>query len=83
MPIYTWKDRKSGTEIEVLRRMDAFDVPPAEGEDYEVGTILEPDWERLMPNGTSWAQCPGYRAGGKGSKGGFVPKTTKRMPDSL
>jgi hypothetical protein len=77
MPFYNWVDLNSKLEVEVLRPVSQFDFPPIPDDEYDPAVIPDPVWERTMPSGTSWKQAPGYRAGGKGAKGGFNPKTSR------
>ncbi len=63
MPQYLWKDEKSGTEKEVLRSFQEYEVPPTEEEAPElVGT--DPKWVRVMSGGQKV-----IRANGWGKKG--------------
>ncbi len=76
MPRYLWIERNSGMEVETLRSMADYQVPPQPGADFVAEEGKEYDWERVLAGGTSWQQAPGYRAGGKGSKGGFRARTS-------
>ncbi len=84
MPYYRWRENQTGIEVEVLRRTSEIELPPSPSdEDYPTSVGPEPEWERLLAGGSTWIQAPGYRAGGKGSKGGFVPRINRKSADSL
>lgn len=77
MPVYSWEEQSSGIKVETIRSVANIDVPPEPGVDYDPAQFPEsPKWVRVLGGGTTWTQAPGYRKGGKGSRGGFVPKTS-------
>lgn len=82
MPNYEWKSKqRPETIVTVFRPLTAIELPPNEAEVREalaedqdaLAEVLQGEWERCVSL-TLWAQAPGYRQGGKGSKGGFNPK---------
>ena len=62
MLFYKYKELNSGVEVEVLRSIKNYDVPPQPGEDYDPEVLPDPKWERVLAGGTTWTQAPGYRA---------------------
>lgn len=64
MPMYTWLDKNSGNEFEVVRSMSESDVPPTEDEAGESDSPRE--WVKLMSPvqkhqyGDNWRGRKGY-----------------------
>lgn len=81
MPYYKWKNHNNGEEVEILRPIALINDPPYQDECKL--PIEDAKWERLMPEGTIWAQAPGYRAGGKGAKTGFKPRVNTKPTESI
>jgi predicted nucleic acid-binding Zn ribbon protein len=67
MPIYTYRDRKSGAELDVIRTMQENGILPSRD---GVGGLLtdeqfsSADWERLIGGGVTVQKGEGW--GGKG-----------------
>jgi predicted nucleic acid-binding Zn ribbon protein len=69
MPIYKWKDKKSGVEVEVIREFASFEVPPSEEElpnDQDDRDFKEAVWERIISSAPKVIKGDGWGPGGKG-----------------
>jgi hypothetical protein len=60
MPFYTWVDKKTGKEIEVLRIFSDYEKPPTK---EEAPDAEDPEWERQVGGNQSvlksWSWGPG------------------------
>ena len=63
MPMYKWQDEKTGTEVEVLRKFDDYEIPPTE---QEAPGLEEPKWRRLIGGKQQLVRGPNW-SGQKGS----------------
>lgn len=63
MPLYRWRDARSGEEVEVLRSFSEYEVPPTK---EEAPGVEEPEWERKLSKGIQVTRPIGY-----GSKGNW------------
>lgn len=52
---YLWKDKKTGTEIIIERKMIESDIPPDKDEVLKIGMEVEEyaeaDWEKIITGG--------------------------------
>lgn len=63
MPVYIWKEKKTGREVEVIRHFSDYEIPPTEEE-----SGLNPKktkWERII--GTGIRTVRGSNWAGKGN----------------
>lgn len=70
MPIYQYKDKRTGKQIEVIRRFSDYQIPPTLVEADKVLTKEEFDsaeWERVIGEGIKTSRAPGF-----GSKGNWA-----------
>lgn len=64
MPLYTWENKKTGKQVEVLRSFDDYQVPPTKEEAGE--EVIPEDWNRLIGGsqrvvkGTNWGPGKGH-----------------------
>lgn len=62
MPFYTWVDKKTGKEVEVLRIFADYEKPPTK---EEAPDIEDPEWERqigsnqILTRGANWSGSKG------------------------
>lgn len=66
MPIYCWKDKKTGTEIEILRPFDKYDEHPDREEAFALNDMEyeRAEWVKLIKawntrRGDSWRGSKG------------------------
>jgi len=64
MPMYEWKDNKSGKKTTVLRSFDGYLDPPTKEEspDLTEEEFQQADWERVI-NAPSITKGPNWGAG--------------------
>ena len=70
MPIYLYKDKKTGKQIEVVRKFSDYTVPPTDEELAKLMTeeeIKEADWERQISSNIKVTRSLGY-----GTKGNWL-----------
>lgn len=65
MPIYTFKDKNSDLEVDVVRSFEDYQVPPTDDElpEEERGKVR--DWLKLVGSGIKTIRGANWR-GGKG-----------------
>jgi hypothetical protein len=65
MPLYTWRNNKTGREVEIIRHFSEYETPPTreEANDWSDEEYSEADWERLIAL-SRWVR--GNWGGGKG-----------------
>jgi hypothetical protein len=71
MPLYTWKDERTGKTVEVLRDFEDYATPPTEEEAAEAGFENKEhymaEWSRLVQGGQKVTRGPNWGYGSKGN----------------
>ena len=58
MPIYLWVCKKCGSQRDVVRSFDDYEIPPEKKLDNSCTDGPDHDWERHMGGGTTVIRSP-------------------------